>query len=311
MSFFRAFGAYLPARVVDNEYLAPLVGESPEWIVNACGIHQRRYAAPDETVTSMATLAAQDCLSRAGVEAAEIGMLIVASGSADRFCPGPAATVAASLGLAATFALDVPVASAGSLIALTIAEKFANNAKKVLVIASETMSKRINLTPEGRNTAILFGDGAGACLVDAEQGFLEIKDTHLQTDGSQSEILHMQDNRLIMDGGSVIMQASRKIPASVKALLARNTTEPPSIGTVLMHQANLNLIERVAKSTAIPLDRFYVNIDRYGNTSSASLLVAAAEWRAANLGVPRDNVLFAAFGTGLNWGSLLATPVAS
>jgi 3-oxoacyl-[acyl-carrier-protein] synthase-3 len=306
MSHLRAFGHHVPSRIVTNDELSPLVGESPEWITNACGIEQRRYAAPEETVASLATLAAQKCLANAGLTIDDIGMLLVSSGSPDRFCPGPASAVAAALGLKGALALDVPIASAGSLVALSIAEQFAPRVGRVLVVASEIMSRRVTLTPEGRNTAILFGDGAGACLVDPTIGFLEMKDIHLETENS--EILRMENEQLHMDGGSVILQVSRKIPASIKLLLERNHLAAASIGTVLMHQANRNLINKVGTTLGIPVERFFLNIQRYGNTSSASMLIAAAEWRAANTGPVTAPILFAAFGTGLTWGSLLALP---
>ncbi|GGH06635.1 3-oxoacyl-ACP synthase III family protein [Silvibacterium dinghuense] len=308
MSYLRAFGTYVPERVVTSAEIAALVDMTADDIVAKSGIEERHYAAENEDVVSLAVAAAEDCLRNAGVVPAEIGMLIVASGSADRFCPGPAASVAARLGLSQILALDVPVASAGSLIAMHIAMQFASSAGKVLVVASEVMSRRVQLTPDGRDTAILFGDGAGACLIDAHQGFLKLKDALLATDGNACEILRMEGGLLHMEGGSVILQAARKIPAAIKTLLERNALTSAELSVMLMHQANVNLIEKVAKSIGLPMERCFVNIRRYGNTSSASMLIAAAEWHSANPGPVQSPVLFAAFGAGLNWGALLATP---
>ena len=138
--------------------MAPLVGADPAWILEASGIKERRYAADDDTVAGLGLLAAQDCLQKSGTAAADLGMILVASGSSERFCPGPASQIAASLGLTSTSALDIPVASCGSLIALSIASRLAPELGSVLVIGAEIMSRRIERTPEGKDTAILFGN---------------------------------------------------------------------------------------------------------------------------------------------------------
>ena len=308
MAYVRDFGIYLPERVVGNEELATACGVEAEWIFSASGIRERRYAAEGETVASLAVKAAKDCLQRSQVSAEELVLLVVASGSAERFCPGPAATVAAELGCVGIPALDVPVASAGSLIGLALAAQFAEKAGKVLVVGSEIMSRRVDRTPEGKNTAILFGDGAGAALVDAGAGPLPIVDFALHTDGTQAEILKVEGERLHMEGGTVILQAARKIPAVARELLERNGHTAGALSAVVMHQANLNLIARVGKTLNVPQERFFINIERYGNTSSASLLIAAAEWWRSDTREGNGPVLLAAFGAGLNWGAMLLQP---
>jgi len=309
MAYLGAFGSFLPARRVGNDELAALVGATPEWILSVSGIEERRYAAEEDTVASLGLLAAQDCLKNAGASAQDLGMILVASGSSERFCPGPASQIAALLGLNATPALDIPVASAGSLIALALAGDLAPRFGKILVVGAEIMSRRIDRTPEGKDTAILFGDGAGAALVDAQTGFARIADSLLATDGTAAEILKIENNRLAMDGRSVILQAYRKMPRVISDLLARNALTPADVGVFLLHQANLNLIEKVAAGLKVPFERFYVNIARYGNTSSASLLIAAAEWHCTQAAPPAAPIVFSAFGAGLNWGALLALPM--
>jgi len=309
MSCLRAFGSHLPPRRVTNQELATLVGADPAWILEASGIEERRYAADEDTVAGLGLLAAQDCLKNAGAAAADLGMILVASGSSERFCPGPASLIAAGLGLASTPALDIPVASCGSLIGLSLASRLAPQCGPVLVIGAEMMSRRIDRTPEGKDTAILFGDGAGACLVDPQSGFARIADSLLATDGTAAEILKVEHRRLVMEGKSVILQAYRKMPRAINDLLARNTLAAADVGVYLLHQANLNLIERVAAGLKVPLDRFFINITRYGNTSSASLLIAADEWRRAHLEPITAPIVFSAFGAGINWGALLALPV--
>jgi 3-oxoacyl-[acyl-carrier-protein] synthase-3 len=308
MAFLRAFGSWLPSRRVTNEELAPLVDATPEWILQVSGIEERRYAAADETVASVGLKAAQGCLEKAGAAAADLGLILVASGSADRFCPGPASQIAAGLGLAAAPAIDIPVASAGSLIGLAFAAQLAPAAKQVLVVGAEIMSRRVTRSPEGKNTAILFGDGAGACLVDAEAGFARIADSCLYTDGASSEILFVRDDRLHMDGQAVILQAARKIPRAINELLARNQLAAANVEAFLLHQANLNLITRVAGALKAPPSRFFTNIARYGNTSSASMLIAADDWWSGRYGLLSGPLVFSAFGAGLNWGALLALP---
>ncbi len=308
MPYLSAFGSHLPPRRASNRELAPLVGADPAWILEACGIEERRYAADGDTVASLGLGAAHDCLEKAGASPADLGMILVASGSSERFCPGPASQIAAGLGLTSTPALDIPVASCGSLIGLALAAQLALQFCRVLVVGSEIMSRRIDRTPQGRDTAILFGDGAGACLVDAQAGFARIADSILCSDGSASEILRIEHERLIMDGKSVILQASRKTPRVIGDLLARNKLAAADVGVFLLHQANRNLIERVAASLKAPLDRFFINIGSYGNTSSASLLIAADEWRQAHPEPLTEPMIFSAFGAGLNWGALLAVP---
>ena len=308
MAYLRAFGSWLPSRRVSNREVAPLVDATPEWILEVTGIEERRYATDADTIAGIGLLAAQNCLEKAGITAAELGMILVASGSRDRFCPGPASQIAASLGLASTPALDIPVASAGSLMALALAAQLAPKLGRVLVVGAEIMSRRVSLTPEGKNTAILFGDGAGAALVDAEKGFARIADSCLFTDGAAAEILFVRDGHFHMDGSAVILQASRKMPRAINELLTRNRIAATDVEAFLLHQANLNLITRVAAAVKAPRERFFTNIDRYGNTSSASLLIAADEWRQGLASALTGPLVFSAFGAGLNWGALLAVP---
>ncbi|MGP8250533.1 MAG: 3-oxoacyl-ACP synthase III family protein [Terracidiphilus sp.] len=308
MAFLRTFGSHLPERRAGNVEIAALVGATPEWILEVSGIEERRFAADSDTVASLGLLAAQNCLSNAGKTAADLGMILVASGSTPRFCPGPASQIAAGLGLVATPAFDIPVASCGSLIGLALAAELAPRFGPVLVIGAEIMSRCIELTPTGKDTAILFGDGAGACLVDASTGFARIADSILSTDGASAEILKIENGKIAMEGRSVILQAVRKIPRVLNELLARNQLTAAEPTAWLMHQANLNLIARVAQSLKVPEERFFVNVTRYGNTSSASLLIAAGEWRSAHPEPLAGPLVMTAFGAGLNWGALLALP---
>jgi 3-oxoacyl-[acyl-carrier-protein] synthase III len=283
-----------------------MVGSSAEWIFNVSGIDERRFAAEDETISDMAVSAAQDCLSGSGVPASELGMLMVASGSSERRFPGPAASVAHRLGLDSVPALDLPMASAGSLFGMALASTLAETYGNILVVAAEKMSSVILRQPMNPSTCVLFGDGAGACLVSAKAGLAKVVDSALYSDGSFSEDLKLELERpLEMNGRTVILQASRKIPRAVVALLERNGRAAADVGYFLMHQANQNLIVRIAAALGVGAEKFYSNIRRYGNTSSASMLIAATEWSRQDgfsAGIP---VVFATFGAGFHWGALL------
>ena len=307
MAFLRAFGSYVPARVVDNTDLAARLGCEPQWILNVSGIAERRYADASESVAGMGVRAAADCLSRAAVDASTVGCVIVSSGSSPRRFPGPAAETASQLGLAGVPALDLPMASAGSLFGLSMAADLANSYGRVLVIASEKMSTVIEHPPLDRNTAILFGDGAGACLVDPSDGLARIDRWCLHSDGSYSENLRLEfDQPIYMDGRTVIMQASRKIPAVIREVLETRALAPSAVVAFLMHQANQNLIVKVAQTLEVAPENFFSNIARYGNTSSASMFIAASEWSQQTGFRSGEPVVFAGFGAGFHWGALLA-----
>jgi 3-oxoacyl-[acyl-carrier-protein] synthase-3 len=301
-AYLHAFGAYLPERVVANAELAERVGKTSEWIESVSGILERRWAAPEETVAGMGVAAAEECLRKAGVSANTLGMLIVASGSGARGFPGPAAEVAARLGMDSAPALDLPIASAGSLFGLALAMRLADTQGDILVVAAEKMSALIENDP---NTAILFGDGAGAALVSARPGRLRLLDAVLHTDGQSREALAFDGTGpLKMNGLTVILQAARKIPASISEVLGRQNISAQQVGVFLLHQANLNLLTRVAKSLGVGPEKMFANVQRYGNTSSASMLIAASEWSETN--IEPGPVVFSAFGAGFHWGAIVA-----
>jgi 3-oxoacyl-[acyl-carrier-protein] synthase III len=307
MAFLNGFGVCLPPRVVRNEELAALTGSSPEWILNVSGIEERRWATPDQTVADLAVAAAKDCLDRCGVDAASLGMIVVASGTAGRSFPGPALTVASRLGLTSPPALDLPLPSAGALFALALAAQLAGTYGRILVVGVEKMSAVIARQPIEPGVAVLFGDGAGACIVSAKEGIAAVVDSILCSDGAFSEDLRLEFGApLAMNGRSVIMQASRKIPRVISELLSRHNVPAGEVNAFLMHQANQNLIDGVARALGVPAERFYSNVRRYGNTSAASMLIAAAEWSQTS-GFRKDApVVFAGFGAGFHWGALLA-----
>lgn len=305
MTYIHAFGAYVPDRVVTNAELASRLACTTEWIESVSGIRERRWAG-DETVADLATLAARDCLAKAGIEASQIGLIVVSSGSSERRFPGAASTVAAALGLNATPAIDLPIASAGSIFGLSLASQLAGTYENVLVIAAEKMSAVIQGAALDQNTAILFGDGAGAALVSSRPGRFEVLDAVLHTDGAFRDDLALDwGSPLHMKGLTVILQAARKLPAVIEEVLKRQNIAAKDVAQFVMHQANQNLITRVAKSLGVDSSLMFSNVAHYGNTSSASMLIAAEEWQSTRLpsGSP---VVFAGFGAGFNWGALAA-----
>lgn len=307
MAFLRAFGRWLPERVVSNTEVGAKVGADETWIRNVSGIDERRYAELEDRVADMAARAGANCLENAGVRPEEISMVMVASGTAERSFPGPAAETAKLLGCGDIPALDVPMASAGSLFALSLASRLTAALGPILVIGAEKMSRIICREPLERGVVPLFGDGAGACLVDPDQGPAAVVDSVLASDGSFAGDLQLEPDRpLLMNGRSVILQASRKIPAAINAVLDKNSVAHAEVGVFLLHQANQNLIVRVAEAVGVEAARFFSNIHRFGNTSSASLLIAASEWAETRGFAPNVPVVFAAFGAGFHWGALLA-----
>jgi 3-oxoacyl-[acyl-carrier-protein] synthase-3 len=306
----KAFGAYLPSRIVTNSELAARLDCEAQWILDVSGIEERRYAAADESVASMGVAAGRQCLEQAGIKAADVGMILVSSGSSERRFPGPASTIAHELGAPGIPAIDLPIASAGSLFGMAMAAPLSGMHGNVLVIASEKMSPVAMREPMERGVAPLFGDGAGACLIgpamDTGAGPSSIIDSVMHSDGTFAEDLRLDfDAPLAMNGRSVILQASRKLPSAIGELLEKNGRTAQSVKVFLMHQANQNLMDRVARALDVEAARFYSNIRRYGNTSSASMLIAAAEWWRDPGPAPGDLICFAAFGAGFHWGALL------
>jgi 3-oxoacyl-[acyl-carrier-protein] synthase III len=315
MPAIRAFSSYLPEGRLTNAELAARLGTTPEWILEVSGIEERRVAG-SQSVVDLAVAAARACLARAGRASSEIGCVIVSSASAENRFPGPAAVVVKELGLAGIPAIDVPVASAGSLFALSLADQLVRRNGTVLVIASEKMSSHGTAEPLDKNVAILFGDGAGACLVTADETAapgercLKILSHAIHSDGTFAADLKLPwSGRVEMNGLAVILQASRKLPAVIQEVAGAASIPLSSVAVFLLHQANRNLLLKVAKTLSVDPARFFSNIESYGNTSSASMLIAAADWAAESTPVPGETVVFAAFGAGFHWGGLAARQV--
>lgn len=311
-AYLHGFGHAVPERVVTNAEMAERIGRTAEWIENASGIRERRWAAADQTAADLGVGAAEDCLRKTGAQRDSIGLVIVSSGSAAAGFPGPAAEIATRLGLGTTPALDVPVASAGSVFGLALAMRLVEWHGDVLLVAAEKMSALVEAHPVDPNTAMLFGDGAGAALISSRPGRWRLLDAVLHSDGEyRADLAYDPKAGLHMNGLAVILQASRKLPGVIEEVLARQKIAVADVRAFLLHQANLNLLARVGKSLGVEPARIFTNVERYGNTSSASMLLAASEWAAGPSSGPMSGpIVFAAFGAGFHWGAIVASSTA-
>jgi 3-oxoacyl-[acyl-carrier-protein] synthase-3 len=304
LSAILGLGAYLPSRVVTHVELAERLGVAPEWILSVCGIRERRYADPLESVVDLAEKASRACLEGMGMDPADLGGILVGTGTPHLQFPGVSSCLQGRLG-AKGLAFDIHLASSGGLAALCMAADLTARYGPILVVGAECMSRVVERGHDPR-TAILFGDGAGACVVGpGAEGPWILEDWRMDGDGAFVDALKLAPaEELVMDGMTVIMQANRKLAGSVRDLLERNALTVAQVDLFLFHQANRNLLRQVARSLGLEEGRVHVNVDRLGNTSAASVLIAAAE--ALGEAPAGTRAVLAAFGSGFSFGSMLA-----
>lgn len=306
MTGIAGFGHALPDGVVDNEALAAEFGIDPDWIVAVSGIRTRRCVAPGETVCDLAHRAALAALADAGMVPGDLGGIVVGSGTPQRVFPGISAEVQARLGAPGIPAFDIHLASVGGLFALAAAAALCGQYGPVLAIGAEEMSTAMARQPRVKETAILFGDGAGAAIVRPGPCAVAIRDIRIASDATHAEALKMEFGEAMrMDGRTVILQANRKLQSAIADILARNGLSVGDIDCFLFHQANLNLLRMVGSALGVDPGKVFVNLDRYGNTSAAALPIAMSEARAGGLMAPGSRVVLAAFGAGMGWGAAL------
>ncbi len=295
-----------------NADLERMVETSDEWIVSRTGIRERRIAAPDENVSTMAFEAAKHALEMSGLDKDEIGLIVVATTSATHAFPSAACQVQNMLGIKGCAAFDVAAACAGFTYALSIADQYVKNGavKHALVIGSDTLSR--TLDPQDRGTVILFGDGAGAVVLGAsdEAGILS---THIHADGRYGELLTLPNRQrytddqayLTMAGNEVFKVAVTELAHIVDESLAANNLERSDLDWLVPHQANLRIISATAKKLGMTLDNVVVTLDRHGNTSAASVPCALDEAVRDGRIQRGQLILLEAFGGGFTWGSAL------
>ncbi len=308
-------GSYLPAKIVSNKDFESIIDTSDEWIYARTGIKQRHVISADETTSSMAEAAANNALQAAGVDASEIDLIIVGTSSPDRVFPSTACLLQNKLAVGDCIAFDVQAACSGFIYGLGIANQFikAGGAKKALIIGAEANSRILNY--EDRSTCVIFGDGAGAVVVEAseEKGILS---THMNSDGRYQDLLYInnpikdqkQDGEqayMTMHGNDVYKVAVKTLSRIVDETLEANGMAKSDVDWLIPHQANIRIINSVAKKLKMPMDKVVVTIAEQGNTSAASVPLALD--KAVRDGRIKEGeiVLMEAFGGGFVWGSAL------
>ncbi|GAB1408939.1 ketoacyl-ACP synthase III [Desulfovibrionales bacterium] len=316
-------GMHLPRTCVANAELERIVETSDEWIRSRSGIATRYFAQPDETCSMLACHAATAALNDAGMHAQELTHIFVGTFSGDYNLPTTACLLQNMLGISGIPAMDLAAACTGFLYGLESARAFTAlyPEAKILVVGSEVTTSRINF--EDRTTCVLFGDGAGAAIVTgaANPGSVRVCDAVLKADGSVGHLLTVQGGGsackpvlrdpigpeyfVQMQGREVFKHAVRFMADISSSLIQRNGLHPEDIDLFIPHQANLRIIEAVAKKLGVSMDRFFINVDRIGNTSAASVPIALTEARAMGRIKPGMKVLLTAFGGGFTWGAAL------
>lgn len=317
-------GGYVPSQVLTNAEIAGRLGISEDWIVERTGIHARRVAAPDETTSQMSLKAAKAALENAGIPATDLDMVIVATITPDSPTPSTAARLLEPLGATNAFGFDISAACSGALTGITIAEQFIRTgaARTALVIGAEVLSRCINWMD--RDTSVLFGDGAGAVILQAspDDDGPGILSRHMHTDGTLVPILGIpapgsavsaRDPRMVaekldtihMQGREVFKSAVRTLTISANELVQEAGITMDHVEHVMGHQANIRIIQAVMDRIGLPVERCHVNLDRYGNTSAASIPLLLDEANRRGDFKPGDHLLFMAAGAGLVWGGFL------
>ncbi|WP_207456148.1 beta-ketoacyl-ACP synthase III [Azospirillum sp. SYSU D00513] len=310
-------GSYLPANIVTNDDLAKRVDTSDEWIVQRTGIRSRHLAAEGELTSDLALAAAVRALEHAGVEPGSIDCIVLATTTPDNTFPATATKVQAALG-AKGFALDIQAVCSGFIYALSIADNFirTGQAKRALVIGAETFSRLLDWSD--RTTCVLFGDGAGAVVLEGYDGNGNAGDrgvlsAHLHSDGSQYDLLYVDGGvsatgtagHVRMQGQEVFRHAVSKLSSVVEEALVANGLEPAAIDWLVPHQANQRIIDGIARKLKLSTDKVVLTVDRHGNTSAASIPLALSEAVHDGRIKRGDLILMEAIGGGLAWGSAL------
>jgi 3-oxoacyl-[acyl-carrier-protein] synthase-3 len=312
-------GHYLPERIMTNFDLEKMVDTTDEWIVTRSGIRERRIAAEHQASSDLALEASEIALDDAGIKPADLDMIIVATVTPDMFLPATACVLQESLGAKKAAAFDVSAACSGFVYGLSVASSMIGmgRARRVLVVGVEVLSRIIDF--EDRTTCVLFGDGAGAVVVEEAAAGEGILSTFMRSDGGYGELLYLPgggsrmpltEERLRehqqyvkMKGDGLFKYAVRAMVDAAKRTLKESSLETSDVDYLIPHQANIRIIEGVRKRLKLDKEQVVVNLDRIGNTSSASIPIALAELKQGGTLKRGDHVLMVAFGGGLTWGA--------
>lgn len=312
-------GSYLPKKVADNHFLSTIVDTDDEWIRQRTGIKERHLSNGKEGTTYMATHAAEAALENAGITADELDMIIVATVSADTYVPSTSCQVQGAIGAIRATCFDLNAACSGFLFAMNTAYAYIEMgmAKTILIIGAETLSREVDWSD--RSSCILFGDGAGAAIMRQEEGKGGLIASVTGSDGSQGDVLtckgrgiqnpfHQSKRKkdyLKMEGQAVFRFAVTMVPRCIKQILKKTGYDTEDIKFFVLHQANVRILELIAKRLKVDIDKFPMNLDHYGNTSSASIPILLDELNRNNLLEPGDKIVLSGFGGGLTWGAVL------
>jgi len=312
-------GTYLPEKVLSNADLEKMVDTSDEWITTRTGIKERRLAANGQSASDLGAEAAKEAIANAGFKPEDIELIIVTTVTGDAAFPSTACCLQAKIGAKNAACFDVNAACSGFVYGLVTAEQFIKTGmySNVLVIGAEVLSSVVDW--EDRNTCVLFGDGAGACILEASDDSSGIISSYLGSDGNHAELLclpaggsHMPATKqtveermhyLKMSGGEVFKLAVRTMANAANKALERAGVDCKDVACLIPHQANMRIIEAMAKRIGLPLERLYLNIEKYGNMSSASTAVGFCEAVKEGRVKKGDIVVLVAFGAGLTWGA--------
>lgn len=317
-------GSYLPERVLSNADLEKMVDTTDEWILSRTGMKERHIAAENEYTSDMGLIAAQRAIAAAKISPDEIDLILVATLTPDYIFPSTACLLQSRLHAKNAAAVDIQAACTGYLYGLSFAKASIESGlyRNVLVVASEKLSSIVNY--QDRNTCILFGDGASACVVSGREGSgLYIKGVCLGADGELAELLILPAggsrnpataetvekklHYLQMDGKETFKHAVRRMEGAVKECLEKSGVSESEIRWLVPHQANIRIIEALAKRFQVPAERVYLTIHKYGNTSASSVGIALDELTRENQLEKSENIVLTAFGAGLTWGASLLT----
>lgn len=314
-----ATGRSLPERVLTNADLEKMVETSDEWITERTGIRERRIADPSLTAAEMGAAAARQAMCRAGIEAGEVDLIVVSTATPDRLLPSTACDMQALLGATNAAAFDISAACSGFIYAMEVAEGYiaAGRGEIALVVATEKMSSIVDWTD--RQTCVLFGDGAGAAVVRKASNGRGVLSSFIRSDGTLAELLWRpaggakvpfdlavldQKSHLVkMAGREVFKAAVRSMAEAADQALVRAGLTGDDVDLLVPHQANIRIIEATAKYAGIPMEKVFVNVDRYGNMSSATVPVALDEAIEQGRLKSGDTVMMVAFGAGFTWAS--------
>jgi len=322
-----ALGHHVPEKVITNDYLSSIMETNDAWIVERTGIKERRFVDPaKDTVANMAAKATRMALQRANLTEKDVDFIVFATITPDYFFPGSGVLLQRELGLEGIPALDIRNACSGFIYALSVADQFIKTGmyKTVLVVGAEIQSTALDLTTRGRNTAVIFGDGAGVAILQPsdKSGILS---THLHSDGRFAEELYIKDPgssrphserqpeqimdttsfKVVMNGNQVFKHAVVKFMEVIQEALDANKLTKDDIDLLVPHQANLRISQYIQEKLGLPDSKVYNNIMRYGNTTAGSIPIALSEAWAEGKIKENDLICLAAFGSGFTWASAL------